>query len=256
MDSATSSEADFRVAVFAAPAEPQELGQVLSEVLGMHPTNAAVHARSAPGLLPDCLSREEAERLAAAIERTGLHAAALPASEVPDLTHSEVVHHARCLDVVLQILELHGQVEAGIPWGDVMLLSAGMIPLETAKHFEASAVSAARRTTHPPLEVSLSEGPELWIACDRPLRIYRIDHKRMNYEWLGERMTDSATANFRLFLESLVRHAPHAYLTPATRAYLEHRPEGLYHFDTAEQLQHATQFHLLNRLRMRPPAGD
>jgi hypothetical protein len=71
----------------------------------------------------------------------------------------------------------------------------------------------------------------------------------MNYEYLGERKTDSATVNFRLFLDDLLRHTPHAYVTPSTRAFLAHGAERLYHFDSTEHLQRYTQFHCLAHQR-------
>jgi hypothetical protein len=71
----------------------------------------------------------------------------------------------------------------------------------------------------------------------------------MNYEYLGERKTDSATVNFRLFLNDLLRNAPQAYVTPSTRAFLTHGAERLYHFDTTGHLQRYAQFHYLAHQR-------
>jgi hypothetical protein len=251
MDSTTSPEPIFRVAVFAAPEDLHDLGQVLTAVLGMQPIDALVVARHAPGILPDQVPPQKAAALVAAINQIGLHAEIVPAGYLPDFEHCETVHHVRNLDAVLQILGLQGEVEASVPWADIELISVGVVPLEVSKHDEAPRlISAARHTTHQPLNVSLPAGPELWIVHRDPLRVLRIDHRRMNYESLGESMTDSATANFRLFLDRLIQHATQAYITPSTRAFLEHGPERLYHFDTPAQLQRDTQFHLLIRLRM------
>jgi hypothetical protein len=71
----------------------------------------------------------------------------------------------------------------------------------------------------------------------------------MNYEYLGSRKTPSATRNFRLFVEDLVQRIPSAYVTPATRAFLEHGPPRHYEFDSTDQLRRYTVFHLLIRLR-------
>jgi molybdate-binding protein len=108
---AAESTATHRVAVFAAPDDIHDLSRVLAEVLGMHPTDAAVHARNAPGVLPDRLTAEQAKRLAAAIRETGLHAEALAGESIPEFEHAEVVHHLRCLDDGLEIVELHGATE-------------------------------------------------------------------------------------------------------------------------------------------------
>lgn len=244
------SQANFHVVVFAVPGDPHELAQVLTEVLGMHATDAIIHARSAPGILPDRLSREQAERLAAAIQKIGVRAEVASSDEVPDFHHGEVVHHCKCTDAGLEIIETHGTVEACVPWNEIDLICVGVVPQEAARHYptgEMSVLSAARRSPHAPLDIPPSAGPELWFIRRHPFRAFRINHKRMNYESLGDRKTDSATVNFQSFLHDLLHHASRAYVTPSTRAFLEHGSERLFHFDSTDQLRRYTQFHLLIR---------
>jgi hypothetical protein len=252
MESESSDDRCFRVVVFAAPDDPHELADVLTEILGIHHTDAMVHSRLVPGILPDRLSCEKSERLAAAINGMGLHAESVSADEIPDFGHGEPVHHVQCPEEGLDIFGLRGGLDDCVPWGEIELICVGVVPQETTKHYltnEMTNLSAARRTTHGPLEVSLSDGPELWFIRRNPPHAYRVDHKRMNYEYLGERKTDSATVNFRLFLDDLLRHVPHAYVTPSTRAFLGHGAERLYHFDSADHLQRYTQFHCLAHRR-------
>src|SRR6185369_9886305 len=233
MTSMISAEPIVRVAVFAAPDEADDLSRVLSDVLGFHPTDAAIHARGMPGLLPDSLPRAKGERLAAAINGLGLHAECIPAEEIPELDHGQAVHHLRCLESGLEVVGTNGERETVVPWQDIDVICVGVVPQEAAKHYltgEMATLSAARRTTHLALELSLPEGPELWIVCSRPFRVLRVDHKRMNYEYLGERKTDSATVNFPLFLADVLQRIPHVYLTPSTRAFLGHGAERLYRF--------------------------
>jgi hypothetical protein len=248
---------DSRVVVYAAPDDPADLGEVLTRVLGLHPTDALLHARYAPGLFPDLLTAETARRLAESISAMGVLAAVIPDTEVPDLDEGEIVHHLRCAAHGLEVLELHGRTEHVIPWTSVELISVGQVPLETTRHFASSdmnTVRSGRRTSPSTVETSLSPGPEAWIICANPSRALRIDHKRMNYEYLGERKSDSATANFRLFLEDLVARAGHAYRTPATRAFLQHGSVADYSFESAGELQRATVLHLLLHRQARPQA--
>lgn len=253
MTSAAGSGPLYRVVVFAAPDDPRELSQVLELALGMHATDALVHARAAPGVLTLGLSREQAERTAAGIVAVGVGAEVVADSELPPLARATVVHHAACLETGLEIIELHGREAALINWDDVDLLSVGQIPKESARHFmpnDMTSVKSGRRTGPSSLETPLSPGPEAWIICARPFRAYRIDHKRMNYEYLHNRKTDSATANFRLFIDDIVARARRAYLTPATRAYVEHGSVADYSFETADELQRATLLHLLVHRRV------
>lgn len=250
MNADTRTQSDDHVVVFAVPGEPQELADVLTEVLGMHPTDALVHARSAPGILPDRLTRDKAELLAAAIQKIGVRAEVVTPDEVPDFHHGEVVHHCKCATGGLEIIETHGDLETVVPWDEIELICVGVVPQEGARHYatgEMSVLSAARRSPHAPLDIPPTAGPELWFIRKSPFRAFRIDHKRLNYEYLGDRKTDSATVNFHAFLRDLLQHAPHAYVTPSTRAFLEHGAERQYHFDSADQLRRYTQFHLMIR---------
>jgi hypothetical protein len=254
MENAPGAETSFRVAVFGAPDDPDALSRVLERVLGMHATDAHIHARGAPGIFADRLGREAAERLAAEIAATGLQAAALAESDIPSLEGATVVHHARCEGAGLSILDLHGQPEALVGWGDVDFVSLGQVPQETARHYidaDAMTIRAARRTGRGTVERPLSPGAEAWIVAERPFRVFRIDHKRMNYEYLGDRKSDSATANFRIFVDDLIAHAPQAYLTPATRMWLESGSVEDYSFDSTDALERYTVLHLLIHRRAR-----
>lgn len=251
-----SAPPSYRVAVYAAPDDYEELGEALRSVLGMHATDAMVHARSAPGVLAISLERAPAEELARAIQTLGLRTEVVSEADLPSLEHTPVVHHVRCLDEGLEILELHGHEAALLPWDDITLLSVGQVPQETARHSseaQTSSVKAARWGSPSVTETQLPPGPEAWIVCERPRRAFRIDHKRMNYEYLGDRKTDSATANFRLFIDDVIARARHAYLTPATRAYLEQQSVTDYSFESSEKLQHNTELHLLIHRRAGTP---
>jgi len=248
----SGQEPYFQVVVFATPDDPHDLAEVLTEVLGIHLTDAMLHARRAPGILPDRMSREQADRLAAAVDELGLHAESVSAEEIPDFGHGEAVHHVQCPEAGLDIFGLRGGLDDCVPWDEIELICVGVVPQETTRHYltdEMATLSAARRTAPPPHDVPLSPGPELWFIRRSPPHAYRVDHKRMNYEYLGERKTDSATVNFRLFLEDLLRHAPRAYVTPSTRAFLAHGSERLYHFDSTEHLQRYAEFHYLAHRR-------
>jgi type II secretory ATPase GspE/PulE/Tfp pilus assembly ATPase PilB-like protein len=243
-------DSTFRVVVFAAPDDPLVLRDLLVHRLNMHPTDAQVHARAVPGILPDRLTREAAEQFAAAVNEAGLHAEAVRQSDIPDFEHAEAVHHARCLEEGFEVIEVHGEEESIVPWSRIELVSVGQVPQEEDRHFiSTDEITASRRAAPTDCFVTQLAGPELWVVRRDPLKAYRVDHQRMNYEYLGAAMTSSATRNFRLFVEDLVRRIPSAYVTPATRTFLEHGPTRHYEFDSTDQLRGYTVFHLLIRLR-------
>lgn len=248
MTIASDAARSCHVAVFAAPHDFQELRDVFRSVLGMHPTDAMIQARSTPGILAIPLDRDQAERLAQATRAIGLPTEVVADAELPSLEHAPVVHHVRCIDEGFDILELHGHEAALIPWDDVSLLSVGQVPLETARHSseaQTTSLKAGRWVGPSTTETPLPPGPEALIVCQRPFRAFRIDHKRMNYEYLKERKTDSATTNFRRFIDDVVARARQAHLTPATRAFLESRSVDEYSFASPAELQRYTELHLL-----------
>lgn len=253
METQASDSADaYRVVVFARPDDPTELADVLHRVLGIHPTDALVHARAAPGALPDKLTSERAEVLVAEIATLGLSAQVLPAAEVPEFEHVVVVHRATCGEAGLDVQGLHDEQHFVVPWADIELIAIGQVPQEVARHYatgEMAALSAARRTSKPPIDLPLPPGAAAWIVCRTPQRELRIDHKRMNYEYLGKRKTFSATANFRLFVDDVIARTPHAYLTPSTRDFLERGSVSNYSFDSADKLKHDAILHLVIRRR-------
>lgn len=243
------AEPTFRVAVFAAPDDPHSLSDVLERTRRLHRTDALIQARNVPGVLPELLPWEQAVELATAISAIGLHSEAIDAGEIPSLEHALPIHHARCLDQGFEILELHGDEQALIPWANLDLLSIGQVPQEQSRRLVASdsttAVRAGRHVGPTTLETPLFPGPQAWLLCVHPFRAYLIDHKRMNYESLGERKSDSATDNFRKFIDDIVSRARHLYLTPATRAWLEHGSVADYAFATSDDLKRSTVLNLL-----------
>ena len=88
-------------------------------------------------------------------------------------------------------------------------------------------------------------GPEAWIIRSNPQTGFRIEHNQMNYEYLGERKAGSATHNFRLLLDDLITKTPHAYLTPAARAYQQHGLLKDYEFPSLEVHRQYVLFHWL-----------
>jgi hypothetical protein len=82
-------------------------------------------------------------------------------------------------------------------------------------------------------------GPELWLLGRDPELVFRLDHRRLNYECLGDAKSTSATANFRLFAERLFEHLPHVHRTPSTTAWLTHQPRNHYEFASSAALEHA-----------------
>lgn len=248
-----TTELSTRIAVFAKPDDVRQLADILVNELCLHPTDAMHEAHSVPCVLSQRLTSANANRVAQAIERQGLRAEPISSDELRAFEDLRSVHHVACRLTGLEILDLQGLPSELIPWEDVEVLSVGETPAETSHHQRASeftVISSARHLQDVTTDVLLHT-PELWIVCQHPERVYRLDASKLNFESLAEHMTNSKQINLRRLLQNIVRQAPHAHLTPAAREFLD--DDKLVRFTSAEQLLNVTQLHLLIALRLQQP---
>jgi hypothetical protein len=238
----------FRLAVFGHMEEPDELRQILIESARVHPDDALTAARAVPGILPLRLSKDVARSVADEVSRRGIRTIWLPEKEIPRLDHAETIHHVGCQQQGLEVFDLHGARTRVVPWSDVSLLSVGYVPLKDGRRYSAEShvvVHAAPNPHGATVETSHRDGLVLWIVCENPRTLYRLVHNQLNYEYLGVRETTSATQNFSLFVADLFRLAPRAYLTSATRAFLNHGLRRHFEFHSAAEMRDYTAFQLL-----------
>jgi hypothetical protein len=249
-DSQTPAGSDsvFRVAVFNRGSDPDAIAAALADSLGLNRIDAKIHAAHIPGVLPDRLTREQAESVAAAVKATGVAAAAVAQADIPQLNHPETIHHAACLDDGLEIIGLAGSRSGFVTWGDLEFVSVGHVPLESAHHYASESnvvVHSSPHTFEEQSEGIAVSGPVCWIITRSPQRVFFINHSRMNYDYLGDRKSSSATANFHEFLTDLTRLATTAYLTPSTHAILDRGSASDYLFKDTEQFKQATVLQFL-----------
>ena len=237
-----------RVAVFSLPDDPHAIRDALVDALGLQPIDAQAHARNLPGLLPDHLSREAADLLVEKIQKYGVIASVVSEEAVPDLGHAKTIHHLRMSDAGIEVVGNAGSSEECIPWDALFLLDVGDVPIEgaTFQRVEATTVSAtARRLAPTGPGPSAPVGLEAWLIAKDPWRGYRIDHSLMNYEYLGERLTENTRDNFRLLLTDLRDRAGNAHLTQGVRGLLDDGPSSRYWYASSEALRRHTLFCLL-----------
>ncbi len=228
----------YRVIVFGRPDDPQELRELLAEQLGLNSVDAGIAVRHAPGVLPQKLDQETANQTAREITRRGLQAIAVPESDLLDPHQARTVHHVRCTKEGFQVIDPAGARTETLAWDQLKLVCVGRVPLEKTHYYLVGNVFHAGPV--PPSDHQLlgtMHGCEAWLVFEKPRQLIHIDSNHMNYEYLGERKTTSGTTNFEQLLTDIVQHAPQAYLTPSTRACLEHAGLEKYDFDSSEQLQ-------------------
>jgi hypothetical protein len=238
----------FRVVVFGHIEDTDDLKRILIESAGLQRDDAVSAVRTVPGILPLKVPEGAARAVADELGRHGIRAICLPETEIPRLDHAEIIHHAGCQQQGLEVVGIHGERTCVVPWCDVSLLSVGSVPQEDGRRYSAEQQVVLHAAPNP-YQTVVEKGHRhvlvLWIVCERPWRVFRLVHNQMNYEYLGARQTTSATQNFCLFVADLAQMAKQAYLTPATRAFLNHGFRRQFEFHSADELQNSTAFHVV-----------
>jgi hypothetical protein len=248
MAEVSSGTDQYRVAVFSAPDDPQALSRVFQSQLDLHPTDALIWANHLPGVLNHTFPVEQARALVVALLDIGIHSSVIAPGDLPEPQRALVVHHVRCTEQGLEIVQRYGETDLLVPWAAVELICIGEVPVETRRHFSAgtwTGISAGHHYQSPSSSLPGPPSLEVWIVCQPPLPMLCIDHGHMNYEYLGARRVDSATFNFREFITDLTRHATRATLTESTRAYLSHVDPEQYRYRSLEALLHAVTLQTL-----------
>jgi hypothetical protein len=237
---------DLRVAVAARTDDPQSLVDLLRNVLRLHPVDAAVAARHAPGVLPTPVSADQSGRLVAELASLGIGAVAIEAAQLPDLAHAHHVPHARIRLEGWQLVDLYGEPAELIPWSQIGLDAIGQVPGETTARFleqgRPSVLSAAPMPEVGQVTTPGHRSVELWLIRSEPLDAYRLIHDHFNYEDLGPSKVDSATDNFERLVHKLVGLAPAIRQSPSMRAYLKRDLSG-YDFRSAAELRQHVLLH-------------
>jgi hypothetical protein len=96
-------------------------------------------------------------------------------------------------------------------WPSAAVAAFRALTLRNPHPFERRA--RAQRIMHAPLG-------EVLIVRREPRIAFRVVENKMNYAYLGDRLSTSAALNFPLFVADLVARSDAAYLTLSTRAFL------------------------------------
>lgn len=248
------TEAHYRVAVFAVPEERETLVPILALLPNISAIDARVRLHDLPGLLPERVDADTADRLVTELQSAGVNAKKFDETEIPRMERRRTLHHIRCVSGGLEFVGADGETEVVLPWEELALISIGVVPEERAHHDiipPRTLVHSAPHVYGSDIVAKGGRGPEMWLVREEPFEAWRVDHVEMNYEYLGDRKSTSAAANFHVLAEDIADHAEAAYRTPSARAYLQTgRAEG-YRFESRQAHAKAVQLHVLLRRTMR-----
>jgi hypothetical protein len=236
------SEPLYRLVVFDEVDDPTAVRDLFVKVTGMHPTDAMQWVARCPGVWAKPLTADQARELLDGLFVLGVAAEARLADNFPELSPTRTIHDAACLPEGFRVKGLRGEPTHWVPWDKVEMLAAGRVaaPDEfrsvSPPSWPSAAAAAFRaftlRNPHPferkarAHRVPRDPVGEVLIVRKDPRLVFRVPENQMNYAYLGDRLSPSASANFPLFLADLVARADSAYVTESTRVLLGHaRPD-------------------------------
>jgi hypothetical protein len=120
----------YRLVVFEAVDEPQEVRDLFCRVTGIHPTDAMQWVARAPGVWPKPLDAASTRTLLEGLYEFGVPAEAWRTDQFPELAPARTIHLAACLPEGFRVGGLRGEPAHWVPWDRIELLSAGRIATE------------------------------------------------------------------------------------------------------------------------------
>ena len=241
----------YRLVVFDELDDPHEVRDLFSEVTGAHPTDAMQWVARVPGLWPKLLDEGQTRRLLDGLYDLGVAAEAWRTDAFPDIGRPRTIHEAACLAGGFRVTGLRGEPTHWVPWDKVELIAAGRVSADDefrdvtppgwinalSTGFRA-ALGKAPRTARKSRAMRIPRDPigEVIVVRRDPRLAFRIVESKMNYGYLGDRLSQSAAENFPQLLGDLRRLATDAFVTQTTLDMLDGGDPDDYEFGTSQNL--------------------
>ncbi len=248
----STTPARYRLVMFESIEEPQGVRDLVCRVTGMHPTDAMQWIARAPGTWPKPLEEAEVRQLLDGLYDLGIAAEAWRSDLFPELSPARTLHRAACLDKGFRAEGLRGEPIHWAPWDRIDLICAGRIaaedefrnvsaprwPSTVVAGFRALVLMKPQPSNRRARATRIPRDPvgKVLIVRREPRIAFRVIENRMNYAYLGRRLSQSAAENFPVFVADLCARADEAYITPSTRSLLEGRDSGEHDFPSSQAL--------------------
>jgi hypothetical protein len=248
----STTPARYRLVIFDPIEEPQEVRDLFCRVTGIHPTDAMQWIVRAPGVWPRPLEEAEVRRILDGLYDLRVPAEAWRSDLFPELSPARTVHRAACLADGFRTEGLRGEPTHWVPWDRIELICAGRIaaedefrnvyaprwPSAVVAGFRALVLMKPNPSSRRARATRIPRDPigEVIVVRRDPRIAFRIVENRMNYAYLGRRLSQSAAENFPVFVADLCARADAAYLTPSTRSLLEGGDPSAHEFPSSQAL--------------------
>ena len=250
--SSAKSEPQYRLMVFDTIDEPKAARDLFCKHTEISGGDALIWLSKAPGPWPRPLGAEQTKQLLDGLYDLGIAAEAWRVDSFPELTPARTIHDAACLPEGFRVKGLRGEPTHWVPWDKVEMICAGKInaddeyravqpprwPSAVAAGLRALTFRKPQPSNRRARASRIIRDPigEVLIVRRDPRIAFRIVENKMNYAYLGERLTTSAAVNFPILLADLAARASDAFLTPSTRAILQAGDPDEFTFQTSQGL--------------------
>ena len=245
------SDVQYRLVVFDELDDPHKVRDLFSEVTGAHPTDSMQWVARVPGLWPKLLDEGQTRRLLDGLYELEVAAEAWRVDAFPDISRPRTIHEAACLEGGFRVTGLRGEPTHWVPWDKVELIAAGKVSADDefrdvtppgwinalSTGFRA-ALGKAPRTARKSRAMRVPRDPvgEVIVVRRDPRLAFRVVENKMNYGYLGDRLSQSASENFPQLVGDLRRLATDAYVTQTTTDLLGGGDPDDYEFGTSQGL--------------------
>lgn len=231
-----------------ASPDPQALARAFRALPSLVRLDGSLMARDAYGILIRQLTRRDAERLQKALETEGIAAEAVDERTLIPLAHGNMLTRA---DALPEALVTYDSLQRPHPieWSRIVLLAMGDVRQPVFRRIETERmIQAGMPGSHADVPIFVTdvsereesvELPLLEIFADVAPARWRITPREFSYAYLGERMQRGLGKNFALFVEDLLRFAPHALLNRGFKAFRA-TPRRSFHYPNRHAFEEET----------------
>jgi hypothetical protein len=249
------------------------VGVALQEIKRVPMADATRLARHAYGIVDEHVPEALAIVIQERLQSLGIPVFLVPSSEVMEYPKPIHVHQAVCLEEGLRV-EVAPQISEGVPWTQVVMVSAGRMEMEETVRpsagFGAPSVMPAEvagmiflgtpvssgtlEPVRPKRKVRRIEKFLFRILFSDPFRSVQVDKEEFNFSGLGKKIQMDTISNMRLTLQEIMDKAPHVLLDQNAAAFMEGDMRSVVDFPTPADFEeyHRWLFHWVNRPRSGP----
>ncbi len=227
------------------PLDLQKTARILAKAESIIYADATRAVRQCCGILVTDLPLDEAKSICYELNAEGVGVFYMDQSKMYFPAAAMVINNGDCLDDGFYAQDMYGRAYP-LDWANIILISLGRVVERKAGEGPTSGQSLTGTLLDPSLRtdgfasvssatrrVTEEEDLVLDIFSREPQKKhYRLRQKAFNYDYLGARLGTTASENFRLLVEDIVRFASQAYGNRGINAFLSGKePEKMNYSD-------------------------